>query len=98
MKNISLIIRTRSIAAVLVSMALISVSCKKYLSPPPISTFDASIAFSNLPNAKAALMGAYMEMAGDYAYGIRASYYYPYDDDCIMGGGAGLDQARHQEA
>jgi hypothetical protein len=39
-----------------------------------------------------------MELAGDYGYGIRASYYYPYDDDCIMGGGAGLDQARHQEA
>ncbi|MBS1664920.1 MAG: RagB/SusD family nutrient uptake outer membrane protein [Bacteroidetes bacterium] len=94
MKNI----RNLSIAAVLGSILLLSASCKKYLSPSPISTFDASIAFSNLPNAKAALMGSYMAMAGDYGYGIRASYYYAYDDDCIMGGGAGLDQARHQEA
>jgi len=82
----------------LAGTALLAGSCKKYLSPAPISTFDPSIAFSNLPNAKAALMGAYMELAGDYGYGIRACYYYPYDDDCIMGGGAGLDQARHQEA
>ena len=94
MKNITHL----SIAVMLASMILLSTACKKYLSPSPISTFDPSIAFSNLPNAKAALMGAYMELAGDYGYGIRASYYYPYDDDCIMGGGAGLDQARHQEA
>jgi hypothetical protein len=98
MKNKFLNTRNLFIAVVLVGTAFLSTSCKKYLSPAPISTFDPSIAFSNIPNAKAALLGAYMEMAGDYGYGIRASYYYPYDDDCIMGGGAGLDQARHQEA
>jgi len=98
MKNKLLQIRSLCIAAILAAMVLLSGACKKYLSPSPISTFDPSIAFSNLPNAKAALMGAYMELAGDYGYGIRASYYYPYDDDCIMGGGAGLDQSRHQEA
>lgn len=85
-------------AILLAGMALMTVSCKKYLSPAPLSTFDASIVFSNVPNARAALMGAYMSLAGDYGYGIRASYYYPYDDDAIMGGGSGLDQSRHQIA
>jgi starch-binding outer membrane protein, SusD/RagB family len=73
-------------------------SCKKYLSPQPLSTIDPSVAFSNLSNAQASLMGAYLSMSGDFGYGIRLSYYYPYDDDAILGGGSGLDQLRHQEA
>jgi hypothetical protein len=73
-------------------------SCKKYLSPEPLSTIDPSVAFSNLSNAQASLMGAYLSMSGDFGYGIRVSYYYAYDDDAIMGGGSGLDQLRHQEA
>jgi starch-binding outer membrane protein, SusD/RagB family len=51
-----------------------------------------------VPNAKAAVMGAYLSMAGDFGYGIRVSYYYAYDDDCIMGGGSALSSARHEEA
>jgi len=74
------------------------VSCKKYLSPAPLSTIDPSIVFNNVPNAKAAVMGAYLSMAGDFGYGIRVSYYYAYDDDCILGGGAALSSARHEEA
>ncbi len=85
-------------AAILISAALLSTACKKYLSPEPLSTFEPSIAFGNLPNAKASVMGAYLSLAGDYGYGIRASYYYPYDDDNIMGGGSALDQSRHQIA
>src|SRR6478752_7674728 len=77
---------------------LTAVSCKKYLSPEPLSTIDPSIAFSNVPNAKAAVMGSYLSMAGDFGYGIRVSYYYAYDDDCIMGGGSALSSARHEEA
>lgn len=73
-------------------------ACKKYLSPSPKSVIDPSVTFGSVPNAKAAVMGAYFSMAGDFGYGIRVSYYYAYDDDCIMGGGSGLDQARHQEA
>ncbi|WP_121357639.1 RagB/SusD family nutrient uptake outer membrane protein [Flavisolibacter nicotianae] len=73
-------------------------ACKKYLSTEPLSTIDPSVAFSNLPNAKAALNGAYLSLAGDYGYGIRASYYYAYDDDAIMGGGSSLSSARHEEA
>ncbi|MDQ6813729.1 MAG: RagB/SusD family nutrient uptake outer membrane protein [Bacteroidota bacterium] len=85
-------------AALLIIVAVGSVSCKKYLSPESLSTFDPSIVFANVPNAKASVNGAYLAMAGDYGYGIRFSYYYPYDDDNIMGGGAGLDQSRHQIA
>ncbi|MFN8252867.1 MAG: RagB/SusD family nutrient uptake outer membrane protein [Ferruginibacter sp.] len=84
--------------AVLLFTATVSVSCKKYLSPDPVSTFDPSFAFGNIPNAKAALNGAYFSMAGDFGYGIRVSYYYAHDDDIIMGGGSALDQLRHQEA
>lgn len=73
-------------------------SCKKFLSPEPVSTFDPGFLFSNIPNARAALMGAYFSMAGDFGYGIRVSYYYAHDDDIIMGGGSALDQLRHQEA
>ena len=73
-------------------------SCKKYLSPEPLSSLDPSIAFSNISNAKATVMGAYLSMAGDYGYGIRVSYNYVYDDDCIMGGGSSLSSARHEEA
>jgi hypothetical protein len=84
--------------ALLAGVLVTSSSCKKYLSPASESTFDPSVAFGNLPNAKAALMGSYLALSGDYGYGIRASYYYPYDTDEILGGGAGLDQSRHQIA
>ena len=84
--------------AVVLLAALLAVSCKKHLSPEPISTFDPGFAFGNMPNAKAALMGAYFSLAGDFGYGIRVSYYYAHDDDIIMGGGSALDQLRHQEA
>ncbi len=92
------IINLKGLIAVMIITVLISVSCKKYLSPDPVSTFDPSFVFGNIPNAKAALNGAYFSMAGDFGYGIRVSYYYAHDDDIIMGGGSALDQLRHQEA
>jgi starch-binding outer membrane protein, SusD/RagB family len=94
MKRYSFLILT---IATLTFLSVFS-SCKKYLSPEPLSTIDPSVAFSNLPNAMAALNGAYLSMAGDFGYGIRVSYYYAYDDDCIMGGGTGLSAARQEEA
>ncbi len=77
---------------------LLSLSCKKYLSPAPLSTIDPSVVFDNVPNAKAAVMGAYLGMAGDFGYGGRVSVFYAYDDDCILGGGSYLSDARTQEA
>jgi len=82
----------------LVATATTISSCKKYLSPVPLSTFDPSVVFSNIPNAMAAVNGAYLSMAGDYGYGIRVSFYYAHDDDNIMGGGSGLSAARQEEA
>ena len=96
----TLITKMRKTTMLLIAAAAIlsAASCKKYLSPAPLSTIDPSITFNNVPNAKAAVMGAYLSMAGDFGYGIRVSYYYAYDDDCIMGGGSALSSARHEEA
>src|ERR1700733_4057907 len=88
----------RIYAMACICIGLMVSSCNKYLSPDSLSSFTPDVAFGNIPNAKAAVFGAYLAMAGDYGYGIRASYYYPYDTDDLMGGGAGLDQLRHQEA
>ena len=88
----------KALIILLVTVMITGLSCKKYLSPEPLSVIDPSVAFSNIPNAKAALNGAYLAMSGDFGYGIRVSYYYAYDDDCIMGGGSALSSARHEEA
>ena len=65
--------------------ALLFGSCKKYLKPTPISTFDPAFVFGNIDNARAALLGAYNDMEGDNGYGIRLSMYYPYDNDEMLG-------------
>ena len=82
----------------LVVITILVPSCKKYLSPAPLSTVDPSIVFSNIPNAQAAVNGAYLSMAGDNGYGIRVSFYYAHDDDIIMGGGSGIAAGRQEEA
>ena len=97
MKHTFLNLRNLTIV-VLSSLVMLTMSCKKYLSPEPLSTIDPSVVFANVPGALAALNGAYFSMAGDFGYGIRVSYYYAYDDDCIMGGGSALTAARHEEA
>lgn len=97
MNTITKITKTATLL-LLAATAMMAVSCKKYLSPEPLSTIDPNSAFGNVPNARASVMGAYLSMAGDFGYGIRVSYYYAYDDDCIMGGGSALSSARHEEA
>jgi hypothetical protein len=61
-------------------------SCKKFLSPEAVSSFDATHVFDNIPNARKALLGAYGSMAGDFGYGIRISGYWPYDTDEMQKG------------
>lgn len=87
-----------SFASLMIALLVLVTSCKKYLSPEPLSTINPSVAFSNIANAKATLNGAYLAMSGDNGYGIRVSYYYAYDDDALMGGGASLSSPRHEEA
>lgn len=60
-------------------------SCKKYLSPSSISSFNTDYVFSNVPNAQKAVIGAYQNLAGDNGYGIRVSMYFPYDNDEMIG-------------
>src|SRR5450432_2287650 len=92
-------IKLRNLAVIIVLILTVSgLSCKKYLSPAPLSTVDPSIVFSNLPNAQAAVNGAYLAMAGDFGYGIRVCFYYAHDDDIILGGGSGIAAGRQEEA
>ncbi|HVG40557.1 MAG TPA: RagB/SusD family nutrient uptake outer membrane protein [Chitinophagaceae bacterium] len=62
------------------------VSCKKFLSPEAVSSFDTEFVFNNVPNARKALLGAYSSMSGDFGYGIRISGYWPYDTDEMQRG------------
>ena len=60
--------------------------CKKFLSPEAVSSFDTEYVFDNIPNARKALLGAYMSMCGDFGYGIRISGYWAYDSDEMQKG------------
>lgn len=61
--------------------------CKQYLEVAPVSSFDPDITFSNVVNARMAVLGAYGTLTGDQAYGIRVNMYYAYDSDEMMGQG-----------
>ena len=61
-------------------------SCKKFLSPEAVSSFDTEFVFSNIPNARKALLGSYNSMCGDFGYGIRISGYWSYDSDEMQRG------------
>ena len=60
-------------------------SCKKYLHPDPVSSFNTSFVFSDVPNAQKAVFAAYQDLEGDNGYGIRISMYYSYDNDEMIG-------------
>ena len=75
-----------SVIITLIAWIALSSSCKKFLSPEAASTFDTAYVFSNITNARSALLGAYMSLAGDYGYGIRLSGIFPYDCDEAMKG------------
>ncbi|MFT3827920.1 MAG: RagB/SusD family nutrient uptake outer membrane protein [Chitinophagaceae bacterium] len=77
----------RPIITVLLLAVLATIaSCKKFLSPEAISTFDTEYVFDNIPNARKALLGAYNSLCGDYGYGIRISGYWSYDSDEMQRG------------
>ncbi|RAJ05317.1 putative outer membrane starch-binding protein [Chitinophaga skermanii] len=74
-------------ALCLAGYLMLTSSCNKYLEVTPVSSFDPSFVFDNVPNATKAVLGAYADLTGDQAYGIRVSMYYPYDNDEMMGQG-----------
>lgn len=88
---------TLSVILAIASTAL--VSCKKFISPEPVSSFSQDFVFSNLPYAKAAVIGVYNNLSGQNCYGLYYSMYYPYDSDEMMGaGGTTLDAERRDLA
>lgn len=96
MKNISLRIKILLIVAMITTVSIFS--CKKYLSPAPLSSFDNSLVFgTTVALAKAAVVGAYNDLTGDYGYGIRVSMYYPYDSDEMMGAGGNTDDGERRD-
>lgn len=72
------------------------VSCEKYLTVEPVSSFGEDYVFSNTINADLAVLGVYSALGGDQGYGIRVSMYYPFDNDEMMGqsGAAGDNERR----
>ncbi|PTQ95517.1 putative outer membrane starch-binding protein [Mucilaginibacter yixingensis] len=85
-----------AIAAVIAATGL--TSCKKYLSPDPVSSFSQDYVFSNLPYAKAAVIGVYNNLSGQNSYGLYFSGYYPYDSDEMMGASGTADGERRDLA
>jgi hypothetical protein len=69
----------------LCGLALSVATCKKYLEPSPVSSFNTAYVFSNVQNAQKAVLAAYADLEGDQGYGIRVSMYYPYDNDEMIG-------------
>ena len=55
------------------------------MSPDPVSLYTQDFIFSNVPNARSAVMGVYNNLAGQNAFGLYFSMYYPYDTDEMMG-------------
>ncbi|SDH18157.1 RagB/SusD family nutrient uptake outer membrane protein [Chitinophaga filiformis] len=70
----------------LIAIATSLGACKKFLEPEAVSSFDTEYVFDNVQNARKALLGTYMSLAGDYGYGIRISGYWPYDSDEMLKG------------
>src|SRR5580692_4189156 len=68
-----------------IGVALLVNSCKKYLEPAAVSSFNNEYVFSNVQNAQKAVFSAYQDLEGDNGYGIRISMYYPYDNDEMIG-------------
>ncbi len=68
--------------------------CKKYLDQQPITAVGPDQVFKDVPTTLQALAGVYGRLAGDAAYGLRLSLYYPVDDDNLMGPSGNQDDRR----
>jgi len=64
---------------------MLATACKKYLSPDPVSSYTQGFIFSDVPNARSAVIGVYNNLSGQNAFGLYFSMYYPYDTDEMMG-------------
>jgi hypothetical protein len=76
-------------------LSILAISCKKYLQENPITSYGTNYVFGTVNDAYKVLIGAYSQLAGDQAYGIRLSMYFSVDGDDICGPtGAGDNDRR----
>ena len=79
-------------------MVLVVSSCKKYLDQQPITEYDASVVFRDVPSTYKALAGVYSRLVGDAGFGIRLSLYYTVDNDEMQGPTGASDNDRRDIA
>jgi len=85
-------------ALCIVLAVLILGGCKKYLDQQPITEYDASVVFHDVPSTLKALAGAYSRLVGDAGFGIRLSLYYTVDNDEMQGPTGAADNDRRDIA
>jgi starch-binding outer membrane protein, SusD/RagB family len=86
------------LAVILTAASTAMVSCKKFISPEPVSSFSQDYIFGNLPYAKSAVIGVYNNLSGQNSYGLYFSTYYPFDCDEMMGAAGTADNERRDLA
>jgi len=86
MKILTINYSTTNKMFLLLFVALVSVSCKKFLTEEPVTAVSEKAAFSNPVNAKYAVLGVYSQLSGDNGFGNRLSQMYPYDTDEMICG------------
>lgn len=79
-------------------MLLVVAGCKKYLDQQPITEYDASVVFKDVPSTYKALAGVYSRLVGDAGFGIRLSLYYTVDNDEMQGPTGAADNDRRDIA
>jgi hypothetical protein len=75
------------VLAVIIAFGVLStvISCKKYLTIQPKSSFDESFVFGSVLNATNAVLAVYGHLTGESAYGSRLSMLYTVDTDESLG-------------
>ena len=69
-------------------------SCKKYLDQQPITAVGPDFVFSNVETTRAALLGAYRQLAGDDGYGLKVGLYFGVGEDLTQGPTGAADAGR----
>jgi hypothetical protein len=84
----------RLTVVLIVCLAFIGEGCKKYLDQQPITAVGPDVVFNSVENARSALIGAYAQLTGDLAYGLRVSLYFPTGTDEMQGPTGAADGSR----
>src|SRR5690349_16477199 len=76
-----------NIVLLVAAVATGTVSCKKYISPDPVSSFSTSQVFGNVAYAQSAVIGTYNVLASQNYMGLRISMTFQGDIDDFKGTG-----------